>query len=142
MNSVKRHRAAIVVMNILIALLCIASIAGYFVAPLLSIRVKVDLSAEDLESMAGSASVEGVEVVYPDPEPIDVELSFETTDFISHFLEDDPIEGSKLLIEKKINSLSAHISSKMRVLAKDVAEGTIRNTVTQIVIDKTHEAIK
>lgn len=30
----------------------------------------------------------------------------------------------------------------MRVLAKDVAEGTIRNTVTQIVIDKTHEAIK
>ena len=55
MNSVKRHRAAIVVMNILIALLCIASIAGYFVAPLLSIRIKVDLSAEDLESMAGSA---------------------------------------------------------------------------------------
>ena len=142
MNSVKRHRAAIVVMNILIALLCIASIAGYFVAPLLSIRIKVDLSAEDLESMAGSASVEGVEVVYPDPEPIDVELSFETTDFISPFLEDDPIEGSKLLIEKKIDSLSAHISSKMRVLAKDVAEGTIRNTVTQIVIDKTHEAIK
>ena len=142
MNSVKRHRASIVVMNILIALLCIASIAGYFVAPLLSIRIKVDLSAEDLESMAGSASVEGVEVVYPDPEPIDVELSFETTDFISPFLEDDPIEGSKLLIEKKIDSLSAHISSKMRVLAKDVAEGTIRNTVTQIVIDKTHEAIK
>ena len=57
MKSVKQHRAAVLVMNVVIALLCIAAIAGYFLAPLFSIRVKVDLSAEDLKSMAGKSGL-------------------------------------------------------------------------------------
>ena len=52
MKSVKQHRAAIIVMNVFVALLCIAAIAGYFLAPLLSVRVKVDLSADDLKKIA------------------------------------------------------------------------------------------
>ena len=138
MNSVKRHRAAIVVMNILIALLCIASIAGYFVAPLLSIRIKV--------SMAGSASVEGVEVVYPDPEPIDVELSFETTDFIAPILSGDPVGSTETLISEKADELAKALTPVIRVTVEQVAEETIKEVIKEeankIVTDQAQEVIE
>lgn len=144
METVKKHRAAIMIMNVIVALLCIASIAGYFFAPLLSIRVTIDLDAEDLETIMsenGAASTETT-IVYSDPDAVDIELSFSTTDFLTSVLGADPANGSRAFIDEKIDSLSVHLSQKMRALIKDVAEGTIRNTATQIVIDKAQETIK
>ena len=146
MKSVKQHRAAVIVMNVVIALLCIAAIAGYFLAPLFSIRVKVDLSAEDLKSMAGNASFEGVEVVYPDPDPVDVELSFQTLDFVAPVLSGDPFGSTETLISDKADELAASLTPVIRVTVEQVAEETIKDVIKEeadkIVNDQAQEVIE
>ena len=121
MKSVNQHRAAIIVMNVFVALLCIAAIAGYFLAPLLSVRVKVDLSADDLKKMAGDVSFEGVEVAYPDPEPVDVELSFETLDFVLPLFSGDAMGKTEALISEKADALAKELTPVIRVTVEQVA---------------------
>lgn len=139
MESIKKHRAAIMVMNVIVALLCIAAIAGYFFMPLLTLRVKVDLSAQDLEDMVGSSSQE---IVFSDPAPVDVELSVDTMEFVLPLFNGDPALASQDLISAKVDSLSRSIGGKMKTVIADVTEGTIRNTASKIVSDKAKETIK
>ena len=146
MKSVKQHRAAIIVMNVFVALLCIAAIAGYFLAPLLSVRVKVDLSADDLKKMAGDVSFEGVEVAYPDPEPIDVELSFETLDFVLPLFSGDAMGKTEALISEKADTLAKELTPVIRVTVEQVAEETIKEVIKEeadkIVTDQAQEVIE
>ena len=146
MKSVKQHRAAIIVMNVFVALLCIAAIAGYFLAPLLSVRVKVDLSADDLKQMAGDVSFEGVEVAYPDPEPVDVELSFETLDFVLPLFSGDAMGKTEALISEKADALAKELTPVIRVTVEQVAEETIKEVIKEeadkIVTDQAQEVIE
>ena len=139
MKSVKQHRAAIIVMNVFVALLCIAAIAGYFLAPLLSVRVKVDLSADDLKKMAGDVSFEGVEVAYPDPEPVDVELSFETLDFVLPLFSGDAMGETEALISEKADALAKELTPVIRVTVEQVAEETIKEVIEEYIPDVTEE---
>lgn len=145
MKSVQKHRTAIMIMNVIIALLCIAAIAGYFFSPLLSVRVKVDLSAEDIQNIAGDVSVGNVKVVFPDPEPEEVGLSFSTMDLILPLVGGDPMGDTEELISEKADSIGNAIVPVVRSTVQQVAETTlvevVRTEVSDIANDKAKQMI-
>ena len=145
MKSIQQHRTALMVMNVIIALLCIAAIAGYFFSPLITIRVNADLSASDLQDIAGDIKVGDYDVVYPDPRPEEVELSFTTMEFIMPLVGGDPIGDTQTLISEKANSIGDTLVPVLRSVVEQVAETTItqvfKTEVTEIANDKAKEMI-
>lgn len=145
MKSIQQHRTALMVMNVIVALLCIASIAGYFFIPLFTVRVKLTPSAEDLRTIVGNISVGDVEVVYPDLETMELELSFDTIEFIGPVFSSNPIAETEALIARKADDIAVSVTPTLRSVVTQVAEvtlvETVKTEVSQIATDKAKELI-
>lgn len=143
MKLVKRHRAAIIVMNVFVALICIAAIAGYFFGPLFGLKLTVDLSSDDVKSIAGDAlSGTNVTVSYPDPDPIDIELNITLTEFAAPLFSGERDEDIRALMNSKSAAIAEQITPVLRVTVQAAAEETLKDTTSQIVTDKTEEIIQ
>ena len=142
MKSVQQHRAAIMVMNVIIALLCIAAIVGYFFSPLLTVSVKLDLSAQDLQEIAGDIKVGDYDVVYPDPKPEEVKLSVTTLEFVLPLVGGDPMGDTEDLISEKADSIGDAIIPVLRSTVQQVAEETVTNVLKTEVADIANEKAK
>ena len=143
MKLVKRHRAAIIVMNVFVALICIAAIAGYFFGPLFGLKLTVDLSSDDVKSIAGDAfSGTNVTVSYPDPDPVDIELNVTLTEFAAPLFSGERDEDIRALMNSKSAAIAEQITPVLRVTVQAVAEETLKDTTSQIVTDKTEEIIQ
>ncbi|MBO4940054.1 MAG: hypothetical protein J6D30_03375 [Clostridia bacterium] len=141
-------RTAVFICNIIISLLCILSIAMYFIQPLWKADITYTLSGDVLAEMVGGAMEEGDSENSDSPEinldlediTIHMSITLHTQDILAS-LGDNPTEGVQHMIDENVNTLIDQLTADLDTIVESLLKSVSKQAVSSTVKDQVHSAM-
>lgn len=126
-------RATIIIFNAIIALLCAAAIALYFVFPIFKINVSYSVSEESYQNMTEEYNIDVSEFIGDEDLTVQVSLSLDALDVVNSVTQPDAKQTLTRIVDKNMDGLL----SELNELGKKMLDVMLRATSTVV-----HKEIK